>query len=90
MYMYVGYAEYILMEPSEEYRHIMSSVHEKIYLSKVHVHMTVMRIWALYSIDTGLQNAIAISYIFTCVYVTYIYYVMHQIPVCHSLKCSLC
>ena len=31
----IAYAEYILMEPSEEYQHIMSSVHEKIYLSKV-------------------------------------------------------
>ena len=31
----IAYAEYILMEPSKEYSDIMSSVHEKIYLSKV-------------------------------------------------------
>ena len=30
-----AYAEYILMEPSQQYRPIMTSVHEKIYLSKV-------------------------------------------------------
>ncbi len=30
-----AYAEYILMDPSSAYQSIMSSVHEKIYLSKV-------------------------------------------------------
>lgn len=31
-----AYAEYILMEPSAAYKPIMATVHEKIYLSKVH------------------------------------------------------
>lgn len=32
-----AYAEYVLMEPSSAYQHIMATMNEKIYLSKVHV-----------------------------------------------------
>lgn len=35
-----AYAEYVLMDPSPEYRGIMATVHEKIHLSKVCV-----RVW---------------------------------------------
>lgn len=40
-----AYAEYILMEPSPEYRGIMATVHEKIHLSKVCVCVCVL--WVL-------------------------------------------